>query len=896
MAETIVKVKGEYTYFSQFTEVPSGALLSGKNINIDADSIAVPRNGLKNYKQISADTSDRPTQLIPYRDLLFAHFDNATIAKDTTDPFTALSGTFEAPTHGDAYVPKIKFQEMNGNLFFTSNSGIQKLDSVTGTIGGAGAPRGLDVNLTLTGTTGFMADDSQVAYRQLWGKKDANGNLILSAPGQRVVIANSAGGARDVILNFSIPSGITTDWFYQVYRSAITDSASTEPNDELQLVYEANPSSGDLTNGYIQFTDSTPDDLRGASLYTNASQEGIAQANDQPPSAKDIALFKNHMVYANTIQKQRLTITMLGAHGSSGVNYRSITGTTTSGSNSITSASSTTGLAIGQSITGTGIPASTTITNIVGTTLTISNNATASNVGTTLECFDVITIGGVTYLAAGSEDVANRKFQVFSAGTPAQNIADTAQSLVKVINRNTSNTTIYARYFSNLDELPGKIFLEARSLSASSFSAVASAHGTAWNPQLPTSGTTVASDAEEKKNYLYVSKFQQPEAVPQGQFYPVGAQDKAILRIHPLKESLIIETEAGVYRMTGSSTSNFSIDIVDGSVNLLAPETSVVFNNQVHSVTNQGVSTINDSGVGVISRPIEDQILPLLQFSNFATTAFAVSYESARKYLLCVPVSSTDTYARKIHVYNTFTQAWTHWDKQVTCGIVNPADDKLYFGSGISNYLKAERKMNDYTDFADEEIDVTIVSVSGTSVVLNSVDDLEVGDVFEQGSLPFSEITAIDVDTFTITLDVARSWTAGAAQVQKKYQCVVTFSPMNCGNPGVMKQIREIKPLLNTQQFQNASLKFTTDLIFSEEEVELVGYRSLLWGYFPWGEVPWGGISGIGKDRAYIPPEHQRCSWLNTSFVTDSAYTKFELCGMHLVYEVLSERSEGASS
>ncbi len=45
-----------------------------------------------------------------------------------------------------------------------------------------------------------------------------------------------------------------------------------EPLDDEQLVYSASINSTDLSNGYIQITDSTPDSLRGASLYTGLTQ------------------------------------------------------------------------------------------------------------------------------------------------------------------------------------------------------------------------------------------------------------------------------------------------------------------------------------------------------------------------------------------------------------------------------------------------------------------------------------------------------------------------------------------------------------------------------------------------------------------------------------------------
>jgi hypothetical protein len=64
------------------------------------------------------------------------------------------------------------------------------------------------------------------------------------------------------------------------------------------------------------------------------------------------------------------------------------TGNRTSGSNQITNASSTIGIAVGAPITGTGIPAGTTVTAVSGTTITISANATSNGTAGNL------TIGG----------------------------------------------------------------------------------------------------------------------------------------------------------------------------------------------------------------------------------------------------------------------------------------------------------------------------------------------------------------------------------------------------------------------------------------------------------------------------------------------------------------------
>ncbi len=199
------------------------------------------------------------------------------------------------------------------NFYFTTDAGIYKIDSLTGTPRTAGSPKALGGEGTLTGASGFLLDDSAVTYRLVWGYIDANSNLILGAPSQRHIVVNEAGGTRDVVLTFPIPDDITTDFFYQVYRSFGTVTAADEPSDELQLVLQANVTALEIAANEFTVTDSTPYSLMRATLYTSPSQEGIANANLQPPFALDMDVFKGSAFYANVRQKQTpLNCTYLG--------------------------------------------------------------------------------------------------------------------------------------------------------------------------------------------------------------------------------------------------------------------------------------------------------------------------------------------------------------------------------------------------------------------------------------------------------------------------------------------------------------------------------------------------------------------------------------------------------
>ena len=300
MAQTLVlKNKGLFTNVNQLSGAPEGGLSIARNINIDKDEVATPRRGFARIADAPASSAARFDRLTMYQNKLLGRKSN----DDTFGYYVSGSGwTDYASTyeHPDDDYGRMQFARANGNLYFTTSVGVKVLDIYSGPTYSTGMPRGLDGVGSVTGASGMMTDDTQVAYRIVWGSRDANNNLYLSAPSQRIIVSNSAGGTRDVSLTFTIPAGITTDDFFQVYRSKESASATDEPNDELQLVYEANPTAGEITAKAVTFTDSTPVSLMGASLYTNASQEGIAKSNDEPPWAVDICEFKNHMFFANT--------------------------------------------------------------------------------------------------------------------------------------------------------------------------------------------------------------------------------------------------------------------------------------------------------------------------------------------------------------------------------------------------------------------------------------------------------------------------------------------------------------------------------------------------------------------------------------------------------------------
>lgn len=830
------------------------------------------------------------------------------------------SGTYLQPSVN----VKLRSCEANNNVYFTTFEGIKKLDLVTNPIVAAGVPKGLDGYAILAaGTTGFMEDDTQVGYQVVWGYKDANKNLLLGAPSQVITVANNSGSTRDVVINFTVPSDITTNYFYQVYRTGFSASANDSPSGDLRLVYEANPTGTDITNKYVVFTDQTPESLRiGATLYTSASQETATQANYQPPYAKDIALFKGSTFYANTKTRQNLTLTILSVSGQfsffgnttnvvgdTPTTVRSlaysVTGTLTSGSNVITSVSDVsslyvgqtisdstnpsylpadtvitailssssiqvsaaattssvgdtlsigvTGLLVGQQVSGTGIPASTTITQVyspftsvgdthsnmvidnitstagfkVGqiitgtdipadtvvtaitspTSITISKNATgttaalslnlqygfqisnaATATGTStltvqngtngIEVNDTITVAGTTFTAKLVENIAAKEFKLYAQGSPAQNIADTAQSLIRVVNRTTSPVpSVNAIYLSGFNDLPGRIFFEERVFGGGTYYATANSvsAGTAYSPALPgPGGTTVSSTNDEFGNGLYFSKTNQPEAVPIVNFTKVGSAHAQILRILPLRDSLFILKEDGIYRLTGESPTSFRVDLFDSTTQIICNESAVSLNNLIFMLSRQGIVSVSDTGVVAISRKIEDKINDLFEIDLDKTKnlSFGISYESDRKYILYTITESTDEYCTQAYVYNVFTETWTRWVKSHTCGIVDPSLDLLFMGSAINNTFDEERKTRTYTDYTDSSFTLTLIqpvgdTSSGSPDIINIPDTsyFEIGQSVTGIGIPTDSII-IALTSSTITLNKNCTSTGTTALLQ----------------------------------------------------------------------------------------------------------------------------------
>lgn len=240
---------------------------------------------------------------------------------------------------------------------------------------------------------------------------------------------------------------------------------------------------------------------------------------------------------------------------------------------------------------------------------------------------------------------------------------------------------------------------------------------------------------EVRANRLYFSKSNQPDAVPLLNYLDVGAEDKAILRIFPLRDSLFVFKEDGLYRVSGE-IEPFVLALFDSSCVLIAPDSVDVSNNEVYCWTLKGIVKVNETGVSdpPVSRPLDTEILKLgsAGYPNFKTITWGVGYDSDNTYTVYTNTSPEDEYATLGFTYNNLTNTWTNVVRSQTCGLVLDTDDKLYMGSGTKNLIDQERKDFARTDYADNDFELTLGggSLFSNNMVLKftSTDDISVGD------------------------------------------------------------------------------------------------------------------------------------------------------------------------
>ena len=877
------------------------------------------------------------------------------------DTWVDLTTSILTPTD----VEKMRSIQFAKNIYFASDQGVQKLDDFSGDVIDSGAPEGIAPTAADSGAGSAIkassvpgTNDVAVAYRIVWGYKDVNENLILGAPSSRTVFSHTLGTIRDVDLVIPIPPQIATNWFFQVYRSASLDyvAATPEiPSDELFLVFEGNPSSGEITAGTLTHSDSQPESLLGTALYTNATQEGILQSNFEPPKCRDMAIYQNHAFYANTETKYSQEFQLLSV----GAPELQLTDTITINSDVYTVVSpgvkevtsitaradvsddldattfimnddlGTVGFWYDVDDSGTGIPAAASGANRAVEITTIVTNDTAATVGTkTLAAivadlsFETVSddLAGIIVCRAttfGTKTDSIASTSGFTVSTPTQGVAtpalsagdfalsdslsvfaaieETAKELVRAVNEDTRTSDIIAYYDSDTSptstDLPGKI-----RVTESDFAVAA-----AFTVSATASGTTADIWLPDLGTTQTSTNEAKPNRISfskelQAESVPINNFFDVGAANDKILRILPLRTALLIFTEAGiyrlTGVSQSSFQVT------LLDNTAKMIAPDSAVVLENNVYGLFDQGVCkvsdsvvVLSRPIEGQLL---------TIRGAIG--NTMKQTFGIGYESD----RKYMMFISTTEANLTPNRTYVYNVVTETwtTYDLNKKHGIVNpvddrvYLCAEdnvaKERKDFldSDIADEQIEFTPSSVTNNLITVPS----SVALAARVGDLFYQTDTRFSlitaIDTGTDVLTLEDT----LAYTTDPSEIRKFIATKVVWNPVFADRPSTLKQfsevtLLTSKPVRSSDLGFSTIQSPAVETVSISSGSGGAWGLFGWGEVNWGGEVSITSYRTYVPRLKQRDAALILQITQNTVYDNFEISGFSLIYRMIGSRT-----
>lgn len=777
---------------------PHGSLEVADNVVIRKPGVVEPRPGITDLTLGWSPSSSNVNKLWEYDGKPHAYASSGwyQVYSSTKRQLTNASGTVIDPAlfRGDL----LPVAQARGNCYVGTQKGVLKLRSSTHVAAGddfleSGYTVPSDFLLTLnsSGSPTALATGYKVAYRAVFKRTDENGLVVRSVPSGAVIVSNTSGGTRnvDITLVTAIVGNVSFNLSYgygltdtvEFYRTRAFPTASTI-DEEYALI-------GTSTTA---FTDTLTDAQRGAALYTSPSQGGSTSENQRPPACGCLETYKGHVFYGNTVTPFRtvasanISTSDLGG-SATGIGYRAIVGTTTSGSPLITAMANTTGLQAGQIVTAWNgatynFPADTYIVSVDSAAqVTVSANATVSTGGMGLRFVDAIQVDGVWK-------------PIFTTSAGATNIAYTP--VINGLNRMAGDTgfstlvkTYYARSITPPEPRYAYTFVieQLERSSQSSSATIRATHGDEYSPAIATaSGTATSMTRDVFKHGLAWSKRDEPEHVPPLNYSQVGNAKSSVLGLASTRDSLFILKEDGVWRLSGpggNGTNAWRIDPFDLTTFCVLPQSVQKLNNKIYFLSNKGLVRLNESGVEIVSAPINDEMKRVVYAaqSYFNTNGFyslgeppcwgSAVNETESEYMLAI--GTTGKNLSGTLVYNETTNAWTSWSLATTGGFAfanaypramawSPSERSVLLGT--TDAYGWVRKLTTpgtdsplitgYDSRSDGYLAVTISTVTGTNnsytVTYSAAKLLRTGDIVVDSAGLVFVVTSVTSTTIVV--------------------------------------------------------------------------------------------------------------------------------------------------
>lgn len=446
----------------------------------------------------------------------------------------------------------------------------------------------------------YLLTGNYVAYRAVYRRVFDTFTLV-SAPTPTNILHNTAGASRSVRINtqFVASEPIQPGDFVDFYRTP-QKATVNELGDNFSLVFSYQITAADIAAHTTTTTlwDPTAETSlsAGEPLYTNDSQQGAGQANLMPPASVDVETFNDVTFYATKNAWPIISFSVPGAFGDlhlltsaekiAGIGHRVITGTSTAGSPTLTGVANVDGIAIGQIIPGFNLK----VVSITGTgPFTVQFDGNFTLTGTLgYDIYDAFTVR--VFKDGASADTTFTIPDDFF--TLDQHVA-TVPGLRTLLN-GVYDTT------ANITGLSFSLWFPYTGF-ADRFEVYAT-NGQNYSPYSPfnTSGglTKFTSTQDTKRNRVYFSKAQLPEAVAPTNYLDVGKE--TVIKLKRTQSSLLAFCTDGQWRITGSGT-DWSVDQLDPDCRLVHPDCVGSVDNTTFAWVLDGLATCGDDGSTTIS-------------------------------------------------------------------------------------------------------------------------------------------------------------------------------------------------------------------------------------------------------------------------------------------------------
>jgi len=742
--ENSLSFKGLQTSPNNLGAGSEGALVVADNVTIRYPDVLEPRRG-QEADAFGTTVGAEIKQVSFFEDKVVAHTGTKVRVSGAV---AELTGTYTAADPDYRLKTAIAAQ----TFFMATDKGVMALESSTSTVPrltGIAEPLKPSTVLVADPTSpvptiaGFLDPGKAVAYRVLFGYVDSHDAVHLGPPSVRVTVKNDTAGQATVKLYIPLltaplnaANAIVSGTFVRIYRSVMADTEA-KTVDELYLVNETViDTSVYTTSDQLLLADTAEQDfaVQSTPLYTNPTQGGLP--NDAPPFAEDIATWSQREWYANTNQPHSLTAQLIGVEGGGTPDLPA------------------TGLRVGDTITIDGVvftgatsatPSlrefkvwTTTGSAQANISLTLASLADVVNRWSVLSpipfvfraYLEPVVFGNdllnfkIRFQRPSVDSTTNTSFVVtyrVQVKTTASITAPAPFTGFQTITT-TGDLNVKADDYVRLTRVLPAYSATARVVSAGTNSVTVDAspalptgafvgvlsrlYGeSVWTPDLTpgSRGQGPVSDNERRVDYVYYSLPGEPEAVSATSYIPVGTSGKAIRRIVPQRDRLLVFKDEGTYAVYGDFP--FQVSLIDDTVAILAPDSAVAIGSTVIVLTEDGIMAVTDGGIQMISKVIDSTLKPYgaAPYRSTTRTAFGVAYESEKVFALFMPPLGITGYEAKAYVFGLESQAWTTWSysQPRLCGRIDPFTDTAYYGLTATPYLVKDKNTSSTVDYSD---------------------------------------------------------------------------------------------------------------------------------------------------------------------------------------------------